>query len=108
MAVLDNCRLICIRTSGFVAILSGPTKIYNCEFTNLYGTGTLFLTLPEFDEHNRKNWTIENCNFNFTRDEPRKFGSVDVSSDNLLGSDFYESLRKLNTETVFDDDDCDY
>lgn len=66
------------------------------------------LDLPEFDEHNRKNWTIERNKFICHQNEPDTFGSISGSESSMLGSAFYESLRKVNTSETITDEHYDY
>lgn len=107
---MENCTLQC-NTSGFVVAISGTTILYDCEFINPNGIGTLYLAAPEFDEHGRENYIFERNQF---ASGAPFFGGImeHNSSEKKISSAFFDKLREQNEEVLndeFDDDmygDC--
>jgi hypothetical protein len=103
---MENCILQC-NTSGYVAAISGTTILYDCEFINPHGIGTLYLAAPEFDEHGRENFTFERNRFEYSNDEGPFFGGIfdSNSSDKKISSAFFEKLSEQNEENLNDEFD---
>jgi len=98
---MENCILQC-NTSGYVAAISGITRLYDCEFISA-GIGTLYLAAQEFDEHGRENFIFERNRFEYS--EAPFFGGIfdSNSSDKKISSAFFDKLREQNKEVLNDE-----